>query len=403
MVDVSRTAKSFSDANLLHFVLMFVSYIILELESNQKSLYHNMSKADYLRVATLQAQNGRYLEKCVSDYAALAACLKDLYEMMWKLANADEARYIIERLTSNDLRFAQWFFYGEGAREPNISLLRTRLNFELGRTYNVVVDPYELSQLLYLDLMKDNWAKLLTFNYQGSIYSWLEEIGRHLLSKQLTLLGHTQHKVKERTAGNTRLRGLKRADPDKARFIIDECVHAKRYQEVLYLVFVDKLTEEDAAIRLGISLEAFEAEFQQACRRLRDGVLRSLYNFDDVLSDKDPRIVKVTPDYSVELARWISNVTRSDYAEVFGANASNDEIEERCLEVLESVKAHMPWSERDRYIFAQRQAGRPALEIAKELGLKGSYIDNHYSRLRARYAKALRQWWEEWYNGRKQK
>lgn len=185
MADVSRTQKTFAVENLLHFVLMFVSYIMLELESNQKSLYHNIMKGDYLKAATSQAQKGRYIEKSVSDYAALAACLKDLYDLMWKLANEDEAHYIIDRLTSNDMPFAQRFFYGNDLREPNIALIRTKLNFELGRTYNVVIDPYELSQLLYLNLMENDWANLRTFNYQGSIYIWLETVGRRLLVKQL--------------------------------------------------------------------------------------------------------------------------------------------------------------------------------------------------------------------------
>lgn len=166
-------------------------------------------------------------------------------------------------------------------------------------------------------------------------------------------------------------------------------------------MFVNKLSEEDATNKAGMGLEEFQSEFNEACRRLKDGVIRSLYNFDDVLSDKKPRLVKVTSEYAAELAQWLSEATGSDFADVFGMGTTNEEIEDRCCEVLESVMVHMPWNERDRYIFAQRQAGRPSLELATELGLSNAYIDTHYSRLRARFAKALRKWWEEWYNGRK--
>ncbi len=401
MADISRTAKTFTQENLYRFVLVFVSYIFLELESAQKSLYHDLSKADYLKIVTSMVKRSNYLAKELTDYAALRSCLNDIYELMWKLANEDEARYIINRLEANDKPFAQHFFYGSGTREPNIDLIRTKINFDMQKTYCQRIDPYELSQLLYLHLMKDNWAALKTFGYQGSIYSWLEEIGRHELSAQLTKLGYTNHKPKERTPGNTRIKGMKKADPDKALYIIDECVQSKRYRSILYLVYVEKLSQEEAAIKAALSLEAFQVEFKEACRRLRDGILRSQYNFDDVLSDKQPRLLKATPDYAAGLAQWLSTTMRSDYTDVFGVNASDDEIEARCVEVLESVMAHMPWSERDRYIFAQRQAGRPSLELAEELGLSNGYIDMHYSRLRARFQKALRQWWEEWYNGRK--
>lgn len=309
---------------------------------------------------------------------------------------SEDAKYIIARLKANDKIFAQHFFYDDNPKELNISRIRSKIICEIAKSYKINIAKRDFSSLVYEAIWSDGtWAPLDTFKFHSSIFSWLEKIARHEIVSHLEEIGWITV-PKTRTAANTRIKFLSQS-PLRCKQVIDEIITEEEQHNLLTMLYVERKTEEQIEVEMNLSQDDFEKLCKKAELKLKDGILRSPHNYDDMLGDRGKRIITVSPDYADEFAEWLeTKIGEEDFRDVFGVNLTHEQIQDLCMKLLKDISANMDWSAKDRYLWQRRyfEDGSPE-ELAKELGMRRSNVDVKYSRMRVKFYEALNKWWEK--------
>lgn len=81
-------------------------------------------------------------------------------------------------------------------------------------------------------------------------------------------------------------------------------------------------------------------------------------------------------------------------SDVFGVGLDKEELHEKVLEFLYSFPQKLNWTEEERIVWTLRFIEDTSpVEVAELVGRKRSWVDTKYSRLNARFNKAVREWW----------
>lgn len=81
-------------------------------------------------------------------------------------------------------------------------------------------------------------------------------------------------------------------------------------------------------------------------------------------------------------------------SDVFGVGLDYEELHEKVLEFLYSFPQKLNWTEEERIVWTLRFIEDTSpVEVAELVGRKRSWVDTKYSRLNARFNKAVREWW----------
>lgn len=215
----SRVKLTLGIEQVLLFVETFFSLIMEDIMKQKKNIH--CTEEVLLEQVKAHVKEMITPQKFSCDYTLLSTCKILLKDYLWQKVNEAEGEYIKNKLTSNDTKFAEDFFYGTNPQKANISRLRSRLKKEFYASYGICLSDKEISTIIYSSIWEEGtWQGLKTFQHTGSIFSWIETKGRHELTAEL----RKQNRIpweRKRTAGNTRLAKRKLTE-EMASFILEE-------------------------------------------------------------------------------------------------------------------------------------------------------------------------------------
>lgn len=368
-----------------------VEVVRLEIESKQKRLSASDEELVQKILDKVVADNREFAtEKELLRY--LSALTR---ELVWQEANTEESDEIISRLKSNDLLFAQKFFYGTNPYGCNISRFRSKILSNIKQTYKVDVPIEEFGDILYTFLWNNGtWSVLDKYSRKSSFFCWLAEVAQHELIRYLEEM-KIINVNRERTAGNTRLLGMSVA-PEMWEYIINDMMPNGLYKDVLYATLVERKDEKIMVKKFGLDAEDLHKMQKKAEADLKDRLIRSDSNYEElVLRDKSSRNVEVSEEFTKEFFQWQEWKNETNpLADVLGVDLDKKELQEKVVEFLYAIPEKLKWTEEERIVWTLRfiEDTAPA-EVAERVGRKRSWVDTKYSRLNVRFNKAIKEWW----------
>lgn len=378
--------------DIVNYIVMFVDFVITEITAIRK-LYVSKEVVTNDVVKSVLAEKPQPTD--TPSYNILMGIFKDVDIMVRAIVFHSESDKIISSLKAGDLVFAQHFFYDTAPKGLNMSQTRSKIIYEIYSTYKVKISPNDFSSIIYEYLWSNGtWAPIDTFKNQSSFFCWLEKVARHAIISYLEELGWI-NVSKERTTSNTRLKMLSQYEM-KCKFIIDEVVTDKEAHALLTKIYVDRKKEDSIKKEMKLTDDAFMEARKRAEVKLKEGLLNTFYDFDDVLSNKESRTILVSTEYVHEFSEWLQyKFGESSLKDVFGMNLADNEIQDKALELLHDISNHMDWADDERYLWEKRYFEDESPEkLAKELGIRRSNVDVRYSRLSKKFDKAMKEWWK---------
>lgn len=302
---------------------------------------------------------------------------------------------IMKRILGGDMLFTQKFFFSTGTRGSNIRGLRSKLIWEIRRTYGETLTDMEASTIIYEFLWDwGTWRPLRMYSGHGTIFSFIERVARHALIDSLA----EQRRITAglaRTAGNTRL--LSVSVPEGTwHQVLSDVMPEGTERNVLRSALVERKSEKAIAADLNVTASALADLRRKAEKRLRERLIDSPEPYAEiVLRDKSP----VRQSVAVEQCDYVTAPLGDDaspLADVFGVNLSGEALSERVTEFLYAFARNMPWSDDDRLIWTQRFIkDTPPRELSQLLGRDRGWVDSRYSRLNKSFRNAVRLWWRQ--------
>lgn len=375
-------------------ILSLLEKARLEIESKGKKL----SKSDEQLVRMI-------MDKIAVDDIDFATA-KDLesylatvtHKVAWQEANAEESDEIIRRLKYGNREYVYDFFYGyPEEKDCVIDRLRSRIISNIRQTYGVEVDKDEFGSVLHLFVWDNGtWSVLDKYSRKGSFFSWLAKVAQHELVRYLEKMGYIAVN-RGRTVGNTRLRGMSVA-PELWEYIISDIMPDGQNKQLLLATLVEHKSDEMLADEFNLNIDKLHKLQKRAEADLKDRLLRGNEGYDElVLCDNSPKIVEVSEEFANDFCAWAGErFDVSPLADVFGVNPDSENLRQRVVEFLYKIPDMLKWSEEDRIVWTLRYIENTApIEVAERVGRDRSWVDTRFSRLNARFEKAVKKWWAE--------
>lgn len=372
-------------------ILGLVEVVRLEIESKNKTL----SIGDNELVQKIMSKISEANKEFATEKEELRYWGIVTREVAWYEANTEESEEIISRLKSGDRLFAQKFFYSTNANGCNISRFRSKTLANIKQTYKIDVSVEEFGDILYTFLWNEGtWSVLDKYSRKSSFFCWLAEVAQHELVRYLEDM-KLINVTRERTVGNTRLLGLSIA-PEMWEYILNDTMPNGLYKDFLFSTLVERDTEEKMMKSFCLEKEELHKLQKKAEADLKDRLIRSDSGYEDlVLRSKSPRIIEVSDEFAKDFCVWQegkSNV--SLLADVLGVDLNNEDLQKKVVEFLYTIPQKLKWTEEERIVWTLRFIEDTApIEVAERIGRKRSWVDTKYSRLNARFNKAIKEWW----------
>ena len=372
-------------------ILGLVEVVRLEIESKNKTL----SIGDNELVQKIMSKISEANKVFATEKEELRYWSVVTREVAWYEANTEESEEIISRLKSGDRLFAQKFFYSTNANGCNISRFRSKILANIKQTYKIEVSVEEFGDILYTFLWNEGtWSILDKYSRKSSFFCWLAEVAQHELVRYLEEM-KLINVTRERTVGNTRLLGLSIA-PEMWEYILNDTMPNGLYKDFLFSTLVERNTEEKMMKSFCLEKEELHKLQKKAEADLKDRLIRSDSGYEDlVLRSKSPRIIEVSDEFAKDFCVWQegkSNV--SLLADVLGVDLNNEDLQKKVVEFLYTIPQKLKWTEEERIVWTLRFIEDTApIEVAERIGRKRSWVDTKYSRLNARFNKAIKEWW----------
>lgn len=372
-------------------ILGLVEVVRLEIESKNKTL----SIGDNELVQKIMSKVSEANKEFATEKEELRYWSVVTREVAWYEANTEESEEIISRLKSGDRLFAQKFFYSTNANGCNISRFRSKILANIKQTYKIEVSVEEFGDILYTFLWNEGtWSVLDKYSRKSSFFCWLAEVAQHELVRYLEEM-KLINVTRERTVGNTRLLGLSIA-PEMWEYILNDTMPNGLYKDFLFSTLVERDTEEKMMKSFCLEKEELHKLQKKAEADLKDRLIRSDSGHEDlVLRSKSPRIIEVSDEFAKDFCVWQegkSNV--SLLADVLGVDLNNEDLQKKVVEFLYTIPQKLKWTEEERIVWTLRFIEDTApIEVAERIGRKRSWVDTKYSRLNARFNKAIKEWW----------
>lgn len=372
-------------------ILGLVEVVRLEIESKNKTL----SIGDNELVQKIMSKVSEANKEFATEKEELRYWSVVTREVAWYEANTEESEEIISRLKSGDRLFAQKFFYSTNANGCNISRFRSKILANIKQTYKIDVSVEEFGDILYTFLWNEGtWSVLDKYSRKSSFFCWLAEVAQHELVRYLEEM-KLINVTRERTVGNTRLLGLSIA-PEMWEYILNDTMPNGLYKDFLFSTLVERDTEEKMMKSFCLEKEELHKLQKKAEADLKDRLIRSDSGYEDlVLRSKSPRIIEVSDEFAKDFCVWQegkSNV--SLLADVLGVDLNNEDLQKKVVEFLYTIPQKLKWTEEERIVWTLRFIEDTApIEVAERIGRKRSWVDTKYSRLNARFNKAIKEWW----------
>ena len=374
-------------------ILGLVEVVRLEIESKKKTL----SIGDEELVQKIMSKVSEANKEFATEKEELRYWGIVTREVAWYEANTEESEEIINRLKSGDQLFAQKFFYSTNTNGCNISRFRSKILANIKQTYKIEVSVEEFGDILYTFLWNEGtWSILDKYSRKSSFFCWLSEVAQHELIRYLEDM-KLINVTRERTAGNTRLLGLSIA-PEMWEYILNDTMPNGLYKDVLFSTLVKRNTEEKMMKSFCLKIEDLHRLQKKAEADLKDRLIRSDRGYEElVLRDKTPRVIEVSEEFAKDFCVWQEGKSNANpLADVLGVDLNHEDLQKKVVDFLYTIPQKLKWTEEERIVWTLRFIEDTApIEVAERIGRKRSWVDTKYSRLNARFNKAVKEWWAE--------
>lgn len=374
-------------------ILGLVEVVRLEIESKKKTL----SIGDEELVQKIMSKVSEANKEFATEKEELRYWGIVTREVAWYEANTEESEEIINRLKSGDQLFAQKFFYSTNTNGCNISRFRSKILANIKQTYKIEVSVEEFGDILYTFLWNEGtWSILDKYSRKSSFFCWLSEVAQHELIRYLEDM-KLINVTRERTAGNTRLLGLSIA-PEMWEYILNDTMPNGLYKDVLFSTLVERNTEEKMMKSFCLKIEDLHRLQKKAEADLKDRLIRSDHGYEElVLRDKTPRVIEVSEEFAKDFCVWQDGKSNANpLADVLGVDLNHEDLKKKVVDFLYTIPQKLKWTEEERIVWTLRFIEDTApIEVAERIGRKRSWVDTKYSRLNARFNKAVKEWWAE--------
>lgn len=374
-------------------ILGLVEVVRLEIESKKKTL----SIGDEELVQKIMSKVSEANKEFATEKEELRYWGIVTREVAWYEANTEESEEIINRLKSGDQLFAQNFFYSTNTNGCNISRFRSKILANIKQTYKIEVSVEEFGDILYTFLWNEGtWSILDKYSRKSSFFCWLSEVAQHELIRYLEDM-KLINVTRERTAGNTRLLGLSIA-PEMWEYILNDTMPNGLYKDVLFSTLVERNTEEKMMKSFGLKKEDLHRLQKKAEADLKDRLIRSDRGYEElVLRDKTPRVIEVSEEFTKDFCVWQEGKSNANpLADVLGVDLNHEDLQKKVVDFLYTIPQKLKWTEEERIVWTLRFIEDTApIEVAERIGRKRSWVDTKYSRLNARFNKAVKDWWSK--------
>ena len=374
-------------------ILGLVEVVRLEIESKKKTL----SIGDEELVQKIMSKVSEANKEFATEKEELRYWGIVTREVAWYEANTEESEEIINRLKSGDQLFAQKFFYSTNTNGCNISRFRSKILANIKQTYKIEVSVEEFGDILYTFLWNEGtWSILDKYSRKSSFFCWLSEVAQHELIRYLEDM-KLINVTRERTAGNTRLLGLSIA-PEMWEYILNDTMPNGLYKDVLFSTLVERNTEEKMMKSFCLKIEDLHRLQKKAEADLKDRLIRSDRGYEElVLRDKSPRVIEVSEEFAKDFCVWQEGKSNANpLADVLGVDLNHEDLQKKVVDFLYTIPQKLKWTEEERIVWTLRFIEDTApIEVAERIGRKRSWVDTKYSRLNARFNKAVKDWWSK--------
>ena len=374
-------------------ILGLVEVVRLEIESKKKTL----SIGDEELVQKIMSKVSEANKEFATEKEELRYWGIVTREVAWYEANTEESEEIINRLKSGDQLFAQKFFYSTNTNGCNISRFRSKILANIKQTYKIEVSVEEFGDILYTFLWNEGtWSILDKYSRKSSFFCWLSEVAQHELIRYLEDM-KLINVTRERTAGNTRILGLSIA-PEMWEYILNDTMPNGLYKDVLFSTLVERNTEEKMMKSFCLKKEDLHRLQKKAEADLKDRLIRSDRGYEElVLRDKTPRVIEVSEEFARDFCVWQEGKSNANpLADVLGVDLNHEDLQKKVVDFLYTIPQKLKWTEEERIVWTLRFIEDTApIEVAERIGRKRSWVDTKYSRLNARFNKAVKDWWSK--------
>ena len=374
-------------------ILGLVEVVRLEIESKKKTL----SIGDEELVQKIMSKVSEANKEFATEKEELRYWGIVTREVAWYEANTEESEEIINRLKSGDQLFAQKFFYSTNTNGCNISRFRSKILANIKHTYKIEVSVEEFGDILYTFLWNEGtWSILDKYSRKSSFFCWLSEVAQHELIRYLEDM-KLINVTRERTAGNTRLLGLSIA-PEMWEYILNDTMPNGLYKDILFSTLVERNTEEKMMKSFCLKKEDLHRLQKKAEADLKDRLIRSDRGYEElVLRDKTPRVIEVSEEFAKDFCVWQEGKSNANpLADVLGVDLNHEDLQKKVVDFLYTIPQKLKWTEEERIVWTLRFIEDTApIEVAERIGRKRSWVDTKYSRLNARFNKAVKDWWSK--------
>ena len=374
-------------------ILGLVEVVRLEIESKKKTL----SIGDEELVQKIMSKVSEANKEFATEKEELRYWGVVTREVAWYEANTEESEEIINRLKSGDQLFAQKFFYSTNTNGCNIRRFRSKILANIKQTYKIEVSVEEFGDILYTFLWNEGtWSILDKYSRKSSFFCWLSEVAQHELIRYLEDM-KLINVTRERTAGNTRLLGLSIA-PEMWEYILNDTMPNGLYKDVLFSTLVKRNTEEKMMKSFCLKIEDLHRLQKKAEADLKDRLIRSDRGYEElVLRDKTPRVIEVSEEFAKDFCVWQEGKSNANpLADVLGVDLNHEDLQKKVVDFLYTIPQKLKWTEEERIVWTLRFIEDTApIEVAERIGRKRSWVDTKYSRLNARFNKAVKDWWSK--------
>lgn len=382
-----------NDFTAKQIILGLVEVVRLEIESKKKTL----SIGDEELVQKIMSKVSEANKEFATEKEELRYWGIVTREVAWYEANTEESEEIINRLKSGDQLFAQKFFYSTNSNGCNISRFRSKILANIKQTYKIEVSVEEFGDILYTFLWNEGtWSILDKYSRKSSFFCWLSEVAQHELIRYLEDM-KLINVTRERTAGNTRLLGLSIA-PEMWEYILNDTMPNGLYKDVLFSTLVERNTEEKMMKSFCLKKEDLHRLQKKAEADLKDRLIRSDRGYEElVLRDKTPRVIEVSEEFAKDFCVWQEGKSNANpLADVLGVDLNHEDLQKKVVDFLYTIPQKLKWTEEERIVWTLRFIEDTApVEVAERIGRKRSWVDTKYSRLNARFNKAVKDWWSK--------
>ena len=374
-------------------ILGLVEVVRLEIESKKKTL----SIGDEELVQKIMSKISEANKEFATEKEELRYWGIVTREVAWYEANTEESEEIINRLKSGDQLFAQKFFYSTNTNGCNISRFRSKILANIKQTYKIEVSVEEFGDILYTFLWNEGtWSILDKYSCKSSFFCWLSEVAQHELIRYLEDM-KLINVTRERTAGNTRLLGPSIA-PEMWEYILNDTMPNGLYKDVLFSTLVERNTEEKIMKSFCLKKEDLHRLQKKAEADLKDRLIRNDRGYEElVLRDKTPRVIEVSEEFAKDFCVWQEGKSNANpLADVLGVDLNHEDLQKKVVDFLYTIPQKLKWTEEERIVWTLRFIEDTApIEVAERIGRKRSWVDTKYSRLNARFNKAVKDWWSK--------